>query len=271
LVGMGALIAHGQTILPLYPDQIPNLIKQTQRGDSLNNLYQDAAKPTLQVFFPPEEKANRTAIIICPGGAYQSISYNYEGLNIANDFNKIGVTAFILKYRLPNGQTMFDQSLSPLQDAQQAIKIVREGAQNWHIDDNKIGIIGFSAGGNVASVAATHFQENVIDNSKHTNLRPDFMILVYPVISMTDSLTHRGSRDNLLGLTPSMAKIKYYSSELNVTDKTPPTLLLHAGDDTAVSVLNSIRFYEALLKNAVPAEMHIYSSGNHGFLQNKSV
>ena len=147
----------------------------------------------------------------------------------------------------------------------QAIKTVRERAAEWNINPSKIGIMGFSAGGHLASTAGTHFNRAVIANEKNTSLRPDFMILIYPVISFNDSITHHGSRDQLIGKTPSAEKIKEYSNELQVTSQTPPTFLVHASDDDAVDPQNSIRFYEALIKNKIPAELHIYQSGGHGF------
>jgi acetyl esterase/lipase len=158
-----------------------------------------------------------------------------------------------------------------LQDAQQAIKLVREGAALYKISPNRIGIMGFSAGGHLASTAGTHFKTITISNEKKTNLRPDFMILGYPVVSFQDDIGHRGSRDRLIGKSPSKEKIELYSNELQVTTDTPPTFLIHATDDDVVLPANSIRFYESLLKNNVPAELHIYEHGGHGFgLNNKT-
>jgi acetyl esterase/lipase len=163
---------------------------------------------------------------------------------------------------------MTDKSIGPLQDAQQAIKTLRKRASEWNVNENKIGIMGFSAGGHLASTAATHHDKAYIPDTENFNLRPDFLILVYPVISMTDELTHMGSRNNLLGMKPSPDKIALFSNELQVNATTPPTWLTHTGDDTAVPVENSIRFYQALVKNSVPAEMHLYPRGNHGFILN---
>ena len=179
---------------------------------------------------------------------------------------KHGITAFVLKYRLPSDSIMPDKSIGPLQDAQQAIKLVRERAKEWNIDSGKIGIMGFSAGGHLAATAATHFNKAFIPNKEGTSLRPDFAILVYPVISFTENLMHKGSRDLLLGTKPSGEQIKLFSNEQQVTEKTPPTWLTHTGDDTLVPVENSIQFYEALIKNKVPAEMHLYPKGGHGFV-----
>ena len=195
-------------------------------------------------------------------------SYDKEGIKIAVEFASKGVVAFILKYRLPSDSIMLDKSIGPLQDAQQAIKMVRQNAAKWNIDVNKIGIMGFSAGGHLASTAGTHFDKSYIENKENISLRPDFMVLVYPVISMVDELTHGGSRKNLLGKNPSADQILLFSNELQVTSNTPPTWLTHTGDDTVVPVDNSIRFYQALIKNKVPAEMHLYPRGNHGFVLN---
>ena len=177
----------------------------------------------------------------------------------------MGVTAIVLKYRIPNDTTMVNKEIGPLQDAQRAIQLIREHAQAWNIDSNRVGIMGFSAGGHLASTAGTHFKKAVIDNKENRSLRPDFMVLLYPVISFSDSLAHMGSRNQLINKTPSAEKIQEYSNELQVTPQTPPTFLVHASDDKTVKVQNSINFYLALLANKVPAEMHIFPHGGHGF------
>ena len=184
---------------------------------------------------------------------------------MAAEFNKMGVAAFVLKYRLPNDRIMASKETGPLQDAQEAIKLVRKNANEWNIDVNKVGIMGFSAGGHLASTAGTHFTTAVAENKEQINLRPDFMILIYPVISFSDSLGHKGSRDKLLGTTPDSGKEMHYSAEHQVNAQTPPTFLVHAQDDKSVKVGNSIKLYEALTKNGIPAEMHVYPKGGHGF------
>jgi len=185
-------------------------------------------------------------------------------LDIARKLNEWGVTAFVVKYRIPSDATMIHKEIGPLQDAQQAIRFVRMNAEKWNLNPDRIGIMGFSAGGHLASTAATHFRNPVIDKTD-VNLRPDFLILGYPVISFSDSIGHRGSRDNLLGKAPSKEKIKEYSNELQVTSETPPTFIFHAADDKGVVPLNSIVFYQSLLKHGIPAELHIYERGGHGF------
>lgn len=263
------LLVMPQTVLPLYKNEIPNSkpAKDEEKSELSNGILiiSKVSKPTISIFLPPKEKSNGTAVIIFPGGGYGIIAAGHEGADIAKKFNEMGVAAFVVKYRIPNSETMLNPAIGPLQDAQQAIKIVREGAKEYNINPNKIGIMGFSAGGHLAATAGTHFEKAVIDNTNNTSLRPDFMLLIYPVISFTDSLTHLGSRDQLIGKNPSAAQIKEYSNELQVNSKTPPAFLVHASDDDAVKPQNSIAFYLALIKNKVPAEMHLYESGGHGF------
>jgi acetyl esterase/lipase len=185
---------------------------------------------------------------------------------VAEEFNKWGITAFVLKYRLPDDTTMVDRSLAPLQDAQQAIRLIRSNADAWGVDRNKIGIMGFSAGGHLAATAATLFTFKAdVTNDDTISVRPDFAILVYPVISFDSSITHKGSKNNLIGVKASTEKTNFYSNELQVSTNTPPVFIVHAGDDMAVPVENSIRFYLACIKNKVPVEMHLYPTGGHGF------
>ena len=266
-----ALNLNAQEIIPLYQGAIPNSkpykIKEIEmKVDGRFYGYQKTSKPTLTVYLPDKKKATGVAVIICPGGGYGFVSYKMEGTKIAEEFLSRGIAAFILKYRLPSDSIMVDKAIGPLQDAQQAIKIVRERADEWNIDSGEIGIMGFSAGGHLASTAGTHFEKSYIPNGEKTSLRPDFMILVYPVISMKNGLTHQGSRTNLLGESPKQENVLLFSNEMQVGENTPPTWLTHAGDDTIVPVENSIRFYQALIQNKIPAEMHLYPKGNHGFV-----
>jgi acetyl esterase/lipase len=193
------------------------------------------------------------------------LAMTHEGTDVAAWLNGLGITAFVLKYRLPSDETMVEKAIGPLQDAQRAILVVRQRAAEWGVDPGKVGILGFSAGGHLASTAGTHFATPVIANQENISLRPDFMVLLYPVISFDDSTGHRGSRDNLIGKNPPAAMIQQYSNQLRVTDQTPPTFLVHAEDDKTVPVINSVHFYEALLRHHVPAEMHLYPAGGHGF------
>jgi acetyl esterase/lipase len=204
--------------------------------------------------------------MICPGGGYIAETYRGEGTDIAEAFTRQGITAFVLKYRLPSDSIMVDKSIGPLQDAQQAIKIIRQRAAEWKVSPDHIGIMGFSAGGHLASTAGTHFKKSYIPNPENTSLRPDFMILCYPVISMNPEIAHMGSRANLIGKNPTDEIVALFSNELQVSFDTPPSWLLHSGDDPAVPVENSIRFYQALIKNKIPAEMHLYTTGDHAFI-----
>jgi acetyl esterase/lipase len=261
-----------QEVILLYPGEIPNSLPYNMKEITTNMSdggfkgYRSISKPTLAIYLPVQSIATGAAVIICPGGGYVTESYRAEGTVIAEAFNKQGIAAFVLKYRLPSDSIMKDKSIGPLQDAQQAIKTVRQRAAEWKINPDKVGIMGFSAGGHLASTTGTHFNKSYIPNNENVNLRPDFLILVYPVISMTDELTHMGSRNNLLGNNPGAEQISLFSNELQVNENTPPTWLTHTGDDTAVPVENSIRFYQALIKNKVPAEMHLYPKGNHAFV-----
>ena len=261
-----SFIANAQEIVELYPGSVPNSKKSEKKETFNSGMFRGVTKPTLEVYLPEKEKATGAAVIIIPGGGYSVVVYQGEGVSNAKQFAKNGIAAFVLKYRLPDDSIMPDKTIGPLQDAQQAIKLVRENASKWGVDVTKVGIAGFSAGGHLASTAATHFQKTVIDNANNTNLRPDFQIVVYPVISMKDSLTHRDSRRSLLGRNPSNEQINEYSNELQVTNNTPPTYITHAADDKTVDVDNSIAYFEGLRHHNVDVEMHIYPKGGHGFI-----
>lgn len=266
-------VVQGQESLPLYPGEIPNSKpspdkeKRVVRENGMV-IIEGISMPTITVFLPKKPSASRSAIIIFPGGGYHINAIKHEGLDIAKKLNEFGIAAFVVKYRIPNDETMVNKEIGPLQDAQQAMRLVRQNAAKWNIDPNKTGIMGFSAGGHLASTAGTRFNDPVIENPEQVNLRPDFMVLGYPVISFSDTIGHIGSRDNLLGKSPSQEKIIEYSNELQITSETPPTFLIHAGDDRGVLPANSIVFFEQLLKHKVPAELHIYERGGHGFGMN---
>lgn len=267
-IGLVQLLAaqlYAQTEIALYPGRIPNAIEAENQETIEKGVAKNVSKPTLTAFLPPAGTGNGAAVIVCPGGGYGVLVIDREGYRVAKELNKAGIAAFVLKYRLPSDRIMRDKAVGPLQDAQQAIKTVRERAKEWQIDPAKIGIMGFSAGGHLASTAGTHYDSTFIDNPQKTSLRPDFMVLVYPVISFEGKIGHKGSSANLLGATPSTGRINYFSNDLQVTASTPPAYLTHAGDDTVVPVSNSIRFYEALNAKGVAADMHIYSQGQHGY------
>ena len=256
----------GQETINLYPGAIPNSKKSTIKETESPGMFAKVTNPTLEIYLPEKSKATGTAVIICPGGGYSVIVYQGEGITTAKEFVKNGIAAFVLKYRLPDDSTMMDKKIGPLQDAQQAIKVVRENSTKWGISPNKIGIMGFSAGGHLASTEATHFKKSLIENGNNTSLRPDFQILVYPVISMQDSLTHADSRTKLLGENPSKEIITEFSNELQVDEETPPAYVTHAADDKLVDVDNSIGYFEKLRHHSVEVEMHIYPKGGHGFI-----
>jgi acetyl esterase/lipase len=206
-----------------------------------------------------------SSLIIFPGGGYLGEGLAIESTAIAELLQNRGVAAFVVKYRLPSDVTMLNKSIGPLQDAQQSIRLVREHASEWNINPHKVGVMGFSAGGHLASTVGTHFAKAYIPNDDNVNLRPDFMVLVYPVISMMDGLAEKGSREALLGPSPADPLLRLFSNEQQVTDETPPTLLLHAADDRIVDVDNSVAFFEALRHHKVPVEMIIFPKGDHGF------
>ena len=264
------IITHGsfaQKVIPLYLGDIPNhIITDTKdKSNADKSVFYRVTQPTLTLYSANKTSAPKKAVIICAGGGYGELNIKREGYIIAEAFNKNGFAAFVLKYRLQDDVTNKNKSIAPLQDAQQAIKIVRDSAEKWNIDPNKIGIMGFSAGGHLAASLGTHYDDVLIKNDSKTNIRPDFMILVYPVISFRNAFGHIGSRNNLLRKSPSKKSIDYFSNELHVNKLTPPTFLVHAGDDKIVKATNSIKFYEELKKNDVTSELHIYAKGGHGF------
>jgi acetyl esterase/lipase len=257
--------AFSQEKINLYPNGVPNSKPSsvTESGAE-RGLIKGITNPTLEYIKP--EKPNGTAIIVIAGGGYGVIVYNGEGLNTAKSLAEKGISAFVLKYRLPSDEIMPDKKIGPLQDVQQSIKYLRENADKYGIDKNKIGIMGFSAGGHLASTAATHFEKSYISNTENTSLRPDFQILVYPVITMQDALTHGGSRDALIGKNPLQEDKDLFSNELQIKANTPITWLTHAADDKVVDVDNSVQYFEQLRKNRVEVEMHIFPKGDHGFI-----
>jgi len=253
-------------LIPLYSGEIPNSKKTPasyqEIKDTTSGYFTKVSVPTLSVFTPEKGKENGTAVIIFPSGGYRVVVD--EGETFAKAFNSYGITAFVLKYRLPSDEIMYNKNLGPLQDAQMAIKLVRMHAKEYNIDTTKVGFVGLSAGGHVATTEATHLNSILINNHEKINLRPDFMILLYPVISFKQSQVS-GTIAKLLGPTPSEDSLNFFSSEKHVTANTPPTFLLHAGDDTRVSVKHSLLFYEALQNAKVNSEFHVLQNGDHAF------
>lgn len=276
LISMLALETFAQTVIPLYSDGVlglkPNLsISEesiTNPKDGITRKRQ-ITEPSLTVF-KPKNNPSKASVIICPGGGYHILAWDHEGTSVGEWFAQRGVTAFVLKYRLPDDEMYENAEIRPLQDAQQAIVYVRKNAAKYGLNESKVGIMGFSAGGHLASTAATHFNTQVGElTDDKISVRPDFTILMYPVISLSDRYAHMGSRNNLIGENPSIEKIEFYSNELQVSAETPPAFLVHAFDD-GVRVENSIEYYKALKKFNVPSEMHLYDAGGHGFSMKKS-
>jgi len=223
--------------------------------------------PTLTVYLPENSQSGMTAVVICPGGAYSHLAIDKEGHAVARWLNSIGVAGIVLKYRMPRPDLTAGQTPWPIQDGRRAIRLVRSRAEEWKIDVNHIGMMGFSAGGHLASSVATHVEgpaSDAKDPVERLSARPDFLILAYPVISLREPVTHESSLRSLLGKEPDPKWVEFYSNELNVTPQAPPTFLVQAQDDR-VSVQNSLLFYAALQKAGVPAEMHIFEKGGHGF------
>ena len=244
---------------PLYGDAaIPNSKPGPDEESSADGSWiKKVSRPQIQVYLPAGARATGASVVIFPGGAYAGLTFDFEGTQQARYFIDHGVAAFVVKYRIPDDRTMIDKSMGPLQDAQQAMRFARQHAAEWNLDPRRIGVIGFSAGGHVAATLATHFES--------VELRPDFLVLVYPVISMDAKITHMDSRKALLGANPSVARIREFSNELHVTQDTPPTLLLHAADDRLVDVDNSVVFFQALRRAGVPVEARFFQKGQHGF------
>lgn len=225
-------------------------------------------KPTIEIYLPTRQIANGKAIVIFPGGGYGILAYDWEGTDFAKWLNAQGIAGIVVKYRLPKSESLTDPKEVPLLDAQRAIRLVRHHATQWKIDPNQIGVMGFSAGGHLASTLSTQYTHEVArskDALDSLSARPDFSVLVYPVISFRNASAHAGSRNALIGADASQELIDRFSGELNVTANTPPTFLVHAQDDKGVPIENSLLYYKALHTHQVKAALHIYPSGGHGF------
>lgn len=241
-----------QPVIMLWPEGAPGAKGTTPKD-----------QPSITVFEPASE-ANGTAVLICPGGGYAMEAMEKEGYKVAEWLNSLGITAFVLKYR--HGDRY--QYPAPMQDAKRAMKLIRSRAQKWNINPDKVGILGFSAGGHLASTVGTHWKHQVVPDrfaEFDVSPRPDFMILIYPVITMKDAFTHQGSKTMLLGKQPDRELVKLLSNEEQVTAQTPPTFLVQGTNDQAVPVENSVAFYRALHEHGVPVEMHLFEEGPHGF------
>ena len=255
---------------PLYKTIPNNISTKNQEAESNNAgilIVEKVSIPSYQYFRVASDNTKRPCVIICPGGGYAILAAGHEGSDLANYFNSIGVNAIVLKYRIPNAENQIDKSIAPLQDAQQAMLLARTNAENWGIDKNKIGVMGFSAGGHLAASLATHYNDVKIENPSKISLRPDFQLLIYPVISFGPE-GHEGSRINLIGNTndeKTKKAIDYFSNEKQITKDTPPAFLVHSKDDDAVPVAGAIHYYDNLIAHKVPAEIYLYEKGGHGY------
>jgi acetyl esterase/lipase len=288
-------VVSAQETFDLYEGPAPHLksidaVNNTLASTPIGKVDLVVVKPTLTVFLPEKEKKNGAAVVICPGGGYSIVARTLEGDSIAMRFAAAGVTAFVLQYRLPNPKYVSPKEIVPLEDAQHALAVVRERAKEWGIDPNRVGIMGASAGGHLASTIGTHFDQHYDGHAHTASFRPDFMVLLYPVISFADSITHKGSRFNLAGperedLMNDMAnfdknvsaiaidplKKLEYSNERHVTSSTPPAFIVHANDDNVVPVQNTILFVAAMQDKQVNVQPLFYANGGHGFgLHNRS-
>jgi len=258
-------------VLPLYCDKIPNSIITGQKEKiekSDITLISNVQNPDIAVYLPSKRFATGQAVVICPGGGYWVLAYDLEGTDIARYLNSIGIAGIVLKYRLPTSGNTVESHKVPLMNAQRAMRLVRSNAKSWNIDTTKIGIMGFSAGGHLASTLGTHFDYGnklAADSVERLSCRPDFMVLMYPVISFVDVSVHTGSAESLLGKNPGQDLLMYYSNELQVKDDTPPAFFALADDDDGVPAENSLLMYAALRQKKIPAELHILSEGKHGF------
>lgn len=256
------------TILPLYEKHIPcNSFDKIENNLTIGEKDQKIHTPQLWYYPSPHPKKEVAAVLVIPGGGYKNLALKHEGIKVAKWFNKIGISAFVLMYRTPHWESKPCKTKVALLDAQRGLQIIAENAKQWNIDNAKIGIIGFSAGGHLAATLSNHFDfissEKITDKKSY---KPNFCILVYPVISMTDKLTHMGSKFSLLGKSTTDEEVHFFSNELQISaEKTPPTLLIHAIDDAVVFPENSILYHEALQENKIPTRLHLMDKGGHGF------
>jgi len=258
-------ILNAQEYLSIWPaNEMPNSKGMELDEIENNERITQVAIPGFYTFFPSQEENNNSAVLILPSGGYHRLTYILCGTQFAKWLNTIGVNAFVLKYRLPSSPDLLERSIGPLQDAQRAMRLIRANAARWNINPEKIGVMGASAGGHLASTLATYIEDisSIGDSLNALSFMPNFMILISPVISMGE-FTHRGSFENLLGQNPSEELIKKYSNELHVNKSTPSAFIIHAADDNAVNPKNSILFYQSLLDNQILSNLHIFPHGGH--------
>jgi acetyl esterase/lipase len=262
---LGAFQTSAQEFIPLWPEKkMPNTKGLAVKDSIANERIYKVGTPGMYAFFPSAQENKGAAVIICPGGGYERLAYIISGWQLAKWFNTMGISAFVLNYRLPNSPDLKERHLGPLQDAQRAMRLIRAHADKWGIKRDKVGILGTSAGGHLAATLGTHLTDvsAIGDSLNKVTFRPDFMILISPVINL-GPYAHAGSRKNLLGPNPAAELLKKYSLEQQVSAATPPAFLVHAANDKSVSPRNSLLFYQALLEKNIPASLHIYPQGGH--------
>jgi acetyl esterase/lipase len=266
LIVTSCIHALAQEFIPLWPEgKKPDFNGKKVTDSIFNERVWRTGTPGIYAFTVPQGVNNGTTVIICPGGGYERVSYIYNGFTFAKWFNSLGINVFVLVYRLPGQADLQQRQLAPLQDAQRAMRIIRANALKWNLKPDKIGVMGLSSGGHVASTLGTHLEDvsAIKDSLDAISFRPDFMILLSPVITM-GKYAHPGSRKLFIGPDTTKAMIEKYSNELQVTSSTPPAFLVHAYNDSTVNVRNSMLFYEALLDKKVNASIHIFPQGGHG-------
>jgi len=268
---LSLFIAYAQKdIIPLYPEGVKcgNDLPAVTEYDGTGRIFRKVVNPEIWYYPTSIKKRNKTAVLVIPGGGYQGLWFDHEGVKVANWLNRLGISAFVLKHRVPHWESEDCRSKVALSDAQRAMRIIRSNSKKWDVNPNKIGVLGFSAGGHLASTLSTH-HDNGLDLSEveidKTSSRPDFSVLVYPVITMQDThYTHNGTKENLLGNKPSKDFKYYFSNELQVKEDTPPAILIHTNEDVGVPPENSINYYLALRKFNIPSALHIWEGGTHG-------
>jgi len=255
----------------LWPDGIPGsktdatYIEEILTSEGRITRCNRVVSPDLTVYLPPAGKGNGAAVLICPGGGYSTLAFDHEGNAVAQWLNENGIAGIVLKYRLPSDRIMENRSVGPLQDAQEAMRVIRRKAAEWHLDPSKIGVIGFSAGGHLASTISTHYADKVYRVTDGTDARPDFSLLIYPVISMDSTITHMGSRTNLIGRKAPADLEKHFSNDQQITSDTPPAFLVHSADDRVVPVMNSLNYFMGVQALRIPSELHVFQKGGHGY------
>ena len=264
---------HGQSSkIDLYPEgsDCLNVLKPKIDNDESGRIFRKVANP--QIWYYPSQNfkndKDKTAVLIIPGGGYEALWIDKEGVDAAKWLNKLGISAFVLKHRIPYWEGNECKSKVALADAQRAMRIIRKNSKKWGINSQKIGVLGFSAGGHLASSLSTHHDQGLkksILEIEKIGCRPDFSILIYPVVTMKYPNVHVGSRKSLIGEIPSNEMIEYFSNELQVKADTPPAILIHSDDDSVVLVENSVNYYLALRKYNIPASLHVWEDGGHGY------